>query len=82
MKICANCARNIERAPEIGVSSLYFPDGFDIELCMACWNAEEALIETSGRNDHPERLSNYLLTIGRRTTAKRVLADAVKEGRP
>lgn len=60
MDFCANCGCSLTGAKELGSSSLYFPNGYDIELCVPCWNEEEALIETSGTNNHPERLANYL----------------------
>lgn len=57
--ICANCGCSLYNAKELGTSSLYFPNGYDIDLCIDCWWAEEALIEESGSNDHPDRLAHY-----------------------
>ena len=58
--ICGNCGRSLLNAKELGTSSLYFPNGHDIDLCINCWWVEEDLIEQSGTNDHPERLAHYL----------------------
>lgn len=61
--ICANCGRSLSNATEIGSSSLYDPNGEDFELCMACWDAQELLIENN-TNFQPDLLARYYATFG------------------
>jgi hypothetical protein len=73
---------SLERATELGTSGLYFPNGFDIDLCIGCYWDEEKLQDETGTNDHPDRLAHYLETLGYRRLAERVVQDAKAEGRP
>lgn len=41
-----------------GLSSLYSPDR-EYVLCEPCFEDEEALIDASGSNDHPEIVAAY-----------------------
>ena len=81
MTICGNCGCGLERAKELGTSGLYFPNGFDIDLCINCYWDEEELTEEAGSNDHPERLARYLDTLGHHRIAECVLAEAKRDGR-
>lgn len=56
---CAGCCVYIGNARETGVSGLYFPGDNGILLCMACYDSEEALVDDTGKNDHPALLAHY-----------------------
>lgn len=60
---CAGCGGYIANARETGVSSIYNPGGPSILLCKPCYDAEDELIEQSGRNDHPGELARYKRTL-------------------
>ena len=62
--ICAGCGASLSHAKELGSSSIFNPNGPDFELCMSCWDAEEALIETDGTNCQPKLLDKYYATFG------------------
>lgn len=76
--ICGNCGRSIRDAREVGTSGLYFPGGYDIDLCINCYWTEEMLIDETGTNSHPGRLVHYLEMLGHRTDAKRIEEEMKK----
>ncbi len=60
---CAGCGTSLYNATELGTSGIYNPGGPDFELCMACYWAEEELIN-DGSNFHPDLLAAYYATFG------------------
>lgn len=78
MKICANCRCDLPWTKTIGISSLYFPNGFDIELCEPCFFEEDAFIEKEGGNNQPERLAKYFDNIGKPYLAEVTRAEGSK----
>lgn len=56
---CACCGVDLRRHRETGVSGLYNPNGPSLELCKPCWDTEQDVIESMGRNRIPERLAHY-----------------------
>lgn len=60
---CAGCGADLYSAEEIGSSGVYNPSGPDFELCMGCYWAEEALLETD-TNFQPSLLDRYYATFG------------------
>jgi hypothetical protein len=62
--ICVGCGCNLTHATELGESGIYNPDGPGFDLCMPCWNDEERLVDESGTNFQPDKLSQYYATFG------------------
>lgn len=56
---CANCCEWIGDRDTTGVSGLYNPGPTSFLLCEPCWLEEEDLVDTSGTNNHPERVKRY-----------------------
>jgi hypothetical protein len=73
--ICAGCGCSLRCAKETGSTSIYDPGGPDFELCMPCWDHQEALIEETGTNVQPVLLDRYYATFGERRPK---LYDALK----
>ena len=61
--IGAGCGCDISHAREVGITSLYDPDGPDFMLCMPCYDAQEAILEND-TNVQPEMLARYYATFG------------------
>ena len=61
---CAGCGRDLYNAREIGSSGIYNPGGPDFELCMACFDAEEAIELETGTNFQPDLLQRYYARFG------------------